>query len=151
MATEPSTDLGELERNTHLKSIDQKIMRMDRKDLSVYVESIPGRKQINLDALSSGEKQMISLFAKLYLYPKRKLVLIDEPELSLSIDWQRGILVDVLLSPKCEQVIAITHSPFVFDNALEPFARSLDLAIEQSPELALNFEGDEGSIGDDPQ
>ena len=151
VATEPSTDLGELERNTHLKSIDQKIMRMDRKDLSVYVESIPGRKQINLDALSSGEKQMISLLAKLYLYPKRKLVLIDEPELSLSIDWQRGILVDVLLSPKCEQVIAITHSPFVFDNALEPFARSLDLAIEQSPELALNFEGDEGSIGDDPQ
>lgn len=80
---------------------------------------------------------MISLLAKLYLYPKRKIVLIDEPELSLSIDWQRGILVDVLLSPLCEQVVAITHSPFVFDNALEPFARSLTLKVEQNPEQQL--------------
>jgi predicted ATP-dependent endonuclease of OLD family len=68
---------------------------------------------------------MISLFAKMYLYPGRKIVLIDEPELSLSIDWQRDILVDVLSAPLCTQLIAITHSPFVFDNELDPFARAL--------------------------
>jgi predicted ATP-dependent endonuclease of OLD family len=70
---------------------------------------------------------MISLFAKMFLYPRRKIVLIDEPELSLSIDWQRDILVDVLSAPLCSQLIAITHSPFVFDNELEPFARGLKL------------------------
>ena len=59
-------------------------------------------------------------------------------------------MVDVLLSPRCEQIIAITHSPFVFDNALEPFARTLELKIDAGaePELALGersgVSGDEG-------
>ena len=61
----------------------------------------------------------------MFLYPLRKVVLIDEPELSLSIDWQREILTDVLSAPLCRQLIAITHSPFVFDNELEPFTRAV--------------------------
>lgn len=131
-STEPSTDLyeGEEEVEFRLEPIDNKIMRLDRTDLSVHVESLPKGRPVNLDALSSGEKQMISLLAKIYLYPKKKIVLIDEPELSLSIDWQRGILVDVILAESCKQVIAITHSPFVFDNALESFAKSLSLSVE---------------------
>jgi ABC-type Mn2+/Zn2+ transport system ATPase subunit len=109
---------------------DDKVLRLSRKDLRVYVESVHGGRTIPLDALSSGEKQMISLFAKLYLYPKNKILLIDEPELSLSIDWQREILVDAMNAPLCRQVIAITHSPFIFDNVLEPFARPLRSAID---------------------
>ena len=104
---------------------DGKILKLNRANLRVHVESVPERRRISLDALSSGEKQMISLFAKMYLYPGRKIVLIDEPELSLSIDWQKDILVDVLSAPLCTQLIAITHSPFVFDNELDPFARAL--------------------------
>ena len=73
---------------------------------------------------------MISLFAKLYLYDGAKIVLIDEPELSLSIDWQRKILLDVIGAPTCTQLIAITHSPFVFDNDLEPYARGLTVKID---------------------
>ena len=72
---------------------------------------------------------MISLFAKLFLYPKDKIVLIDEPELSLSLEWQRHILVDVVNARQCRQIVAITHSPFVFDNSLEPFARSLTSGV----------------------
>lgn len=104
---------------------DGKILKLNRANLRVHVQSVPERRRISLDALSSGEKQMISLFAKMYLYPGRKIVLIDEPELSLSIDWQKDILVDVLSAPLCTQLIAITHSPFVFDNELDPFARAL--------------------------
>ena len=147
-STEPSTYVEGETEHKGLSFIDAKALKVNRTDLSVYVESVPVRTSISLDALSSGEKQMISLFAKMYLYPKKKIVLIDEPELSLSIDWQRGILVDVLLSPHCEQVIAITHSPFVFDNSLEQFARTLDLRIEEAePQLklddALNFVDDD--------
>ena len=40
-----------------------------------------------MDDLSSGEKQVISLFSYLYLYRGSNLVLIDEPEISLSIEW----------------------------------------------------------------
>lgn len=143
-STEPTTDSPNSVDYPRLVSVDAKAMRMNRNDLSVFVESLPRKGSISLDALSSGEKQMISLFAKLYLYSKRKIVLIDEPELSLSIDWQRGILVDVLLAPLCEQVIAITHSPFVFDNALEPFARSLSLSVEIEPEPPLVMEDGTG-------
>jgi predicted ATPase len=117
---------------THPKSAkprnnDDKVLNFSRKDLKVSVSSCRTNRKIPLDALSSGEKQMISLFAQLYLYPKQKIVLIDEPELSLSLGWQRKILPDILSASTCEQVIAITHSPFIFDNALEPFASSLKL------------------------
>jgi predicted ATPase len=105
--------------------VGEKVLKLNRADLSVLVETKYGDRKIPLDSLSSGEKQMISLFAKLYLYPRDKIVLIDEPELSLSIDWQRSILVDILKAPLCRQVVAITHSPFVFDNELEPYARSI--------------------------
>lgn len=120
-----------------------KKMIVDRTNLSVSVISLPADKEVPLDALSSGEKQMISLFARLYLYPGKKIVLIDEPELSLSIDWQRGILVDILLSPNCEQVVAITHSPFVFDNALDEYSRPLCVSFDGSEEPRLAIEGDD--------
>ena len=125
---------------------DEKELKLDRASLQVSVwrrnvsngESPLGlpvekkQKEIPLDALSSGEKQMISLFARLYLYPKRKLVLIDEPELSLSLDWQRKILPDILNADLCEQVVAITHSPFIFDNELDIFAKALKIQISDS-------------------
>lgn len=113
---------------------DDKILRLDRRTLRVSVESLAAKRRISLEALSSGEKQMISLFARLYLYQGKKIILIDEPELSLSLDWQRKILMDVLRAPSCVQIIAITHSPFVFENALEPFARSLNVALVESDE-----------------
>jgi predicted ATPase len=123
-------------------SADDKALRLNRKDLKVHVESLPAGRKISLNSLSSGEKQMISLFGKLFLYPKNKIFLIDEPELSLSLDWQRRILVDVMNAPSCSQIIAITHSPFIFDNDLEPFARSLMSSIDSRGE-------DDSSLPDD--
>lgn len=122
-------------------ALDDKVLKLDRRTLRVNVESLAAKKRISLDSLSSGEKQMISLFARLYLYPGPKIILIDEPELSLSIDWQKKILVDVVSAPSCAQVIAITHSPFVFENALEPYARTLSLSIE--------FQGQQSLLADE--
>lgn len=116
-------------RSANIASNDDKVLTFNKRNLRVTVTSRRGKRKVPLDALSSGEKQMISLFAQLYLYPKKKIVLIDEPELSLSLDWQRKILPDILSSLTCEQVIAITHSPFIFDNELEPFAASLRLSF----------------------
>jgi predicted ATP-binding protein involved in virulence len=123
---------------------DDKELTVNRNRLLATVISRRTGKKIPLDALSSGEKQMISLFARLYLYPKKKIVLIDEPELSLSLEWQRKILPDILSAHTCEQIIAITHSPFIFDNALEPFAASLKLSFEVGARTDLS-----GNSGDD--
>jgi hypothetical protein len=86
-----------------------------------------------LGALSSGEKQIVSVFARLYLDAgKRYLILIDEPELSLSMEWQQKFLPDVLSAPSCEQLVAITHSPFTFDNELDPYAGSLEISYTKN-------------------
>lgn len=137
---EPSTEL-----EGHVQElIEGKKLKINRRNLKVHVESLPDGRKISLNALSSGEKQMVSLFAKLFLYPKKKIVLIDEPELSLSIDWQSQILVDVMNAPLCEQVVAITHSPFVFENELDPFAQPLSVYTpRQAPTAEMEFEWDE--------
>ena len=95
---------------------------MKVKVINVWTET-----EIRLNDLSSGEKQVISLFAHLYLSQKKKIVLIDEPELSLSIEWQKRLLPDVVHSPTCRQLFTITHSPFVFENELDPCAGPLDI------------------------
>lgn len=141
-AEDESASLKTRKRKSTL-SDDDKVLKLDRRNLKVSVISVTTKRPIPLDALSSGEKQMISLFARLYLYPEKKIVLIDEPELSLSLDWQRKILVDIVTAPSCMQVVAITHSPFVFDNELDEFATSLKLRLD--PVTPLLGEEDEGN------
>ena len=72
-----------------------------------------------LNNMSSGEKQIISLFSRLYFDLNQPgLIIIDEPENSLSIEWQRKLLPDIVSTTNCEYLIAATHSPFIFDNEL---------------------------------
>ncbi len=86
---------------------------------------------IDLDILSSGEKQLVALFATIYLDPQRHfLMLIDEPELSLSIFWQRKLLPDVMKSPNCDFLFAVTHSPFIFDNDMRKFTTGMNEFVE---------------------
>jgi len=109
--------------NVYLKlSGDEKILTYDSNIMRVVVKNTFNNDEIDLESLSSGEKQVISLFSHLYLESGQKIVLIDEPELSLSIDWQKRLLPDVVSSPGCAQLLAITHSPFIFDNDLDKYA-----------------------------
>jgi ABC-type cobalamin/Fe3+-siderophores transport system ATPase subunit len=106
---------------------DPKALVYDPVDMAVSVVDSWTGSSLELNDLSSGEKQVVSLVAHLYLEARNKIVLIDEPELSLSIEWQRKILLDIARSPRCKQLLAITHSPFVFDNEMDGLATSLDV------------------------
>ncbi|MFF6012272.1 AAA family ATPase [Rahnella sp. R3(2024)] len=108
-------------------SSDSKTLTFDARSLTVIVNDEFTSKPIKLDDLSSGEKQIISLMSHLYLDDTKKIILIDEPELSLSIEWQRMVLPDIDESKNILQVLAITHSPFVFDNDLSANAIMLDV------------------------
>ncbi|VWB57534.1 hypothetical protein BLA6860_02660 [Burkholderia lata] len=108
-------------------SSDEKKLAFDPQTLTVKVHNSWADCTVPLDELSSGEKQIISLMAKLYLYDRKKLVLIDEPELSLSLEWQRKVLPDVIKSGSVVQLLAITHSPFVFENELDSCAAGLKI------------------------
>lgn len=81
---------------------------------------------IKFAQLSSGEKQIAALFSKIFLENKNCFIIIDEPELSLSVKWQRQFLEDIYKSDYCKGLFAVTHSPFIFDNELDKYAHGLD-------------------------
>ena len=88
---------------------------------------------VSLNKLSSGEKQIISIFSKLYLENTNNLiVLFDEPELSLSLPWQKKLLPDIVNSEKCKFLLSVTHSPFIFDNELDQYAVGMNTYIKES-------------------
>ncbi|HHG3247122.1 TPA: AAA family ATPase [Vibrio parahaemolyticus] len=96
-----------------------------------HKNTIISKNEIPFDNLSSGEKQIVSLFAHLLLSDKKEfIIIIDEPELSLSVDWQRTFLEDINNSGNCLGMFAVTHSPFVFDNSLDLYARSVNEFME---------------------
>ena len=103
-----------------------------RYDTSNFSFTIEPRKDQTLDEeiqlrhLSSGEKQIVSLFSHLYLSGIDKyFVMIDEPELSLSVPWQRKFLLDIQNADFCAGLIAVTHSPFIYENELSKYAHGL--------------------------
>lgn len=105
--------------------------------LKIY-EDITGD-VIELDHLSSGEKQILGAMSDLYLDRDRKIAIIfDEPELSLSVEWQRKILTDMVASDKCAMLVAATHSPFLFENDLDIFARPLKVRFNPSSDSVKN-------------
>lgn len=64
-----------------------------------------------IQSLSSGERQVVSmLFSASRLAMNQGVFLVDEPELSLHIDWQRSILGELIKQAGERQIIACTHS-----------------------------------------
>jgi ABC-type cobalamin/Fe3+-siderophores transport system ATPase subunit len=79
----------------------------------IYVES-DNHHQYPLTSLSSGERQVLTmLFSASRMSVASGTFLIDEPELSLHIDWQRMILSELRTQSGDRQIIACTHSPEV--------------------------------------
>lgn len=111
------------------KYLIDKYWYYDDISVALQVKSKIGDRPIPLGRLSSGEKQLVSMLARLYLADPAEsdvAVIIDEPELSLSLEWQQMLLPDIIESGRCRCLIAATHSPFVFNNQLKPFVAPLD-------------------------
>ncbi len=87
--------------------------------------------RIELSQLSSGEKQLVSLFTHLYLADGTQyFVIIDEPEISLSVEWQETFLEDIRNGTFCSGLFVATHSPFMFDNSLRKYAHGVGRFLE---------------------
>jgi predicted ATPase len=65
------------------------------------------------DVLSAGEKQMLSFICYNALYSNAS-IFIDEPELSLHVDWQRLLFSTLDRQQTNNQFIIATHSPFIY-------------------------------------
>jgi predicted ATPase len=85
--------------------------------------------EVPLDKLSSGEQhQLILVFDLLFEVTPDSLILIDEPELSLHVAWQKTFIESLtrIIELNAFDVILATHSPGVV-------ARHFDLAVELGP------------------
>ena len=76
-------------------------------------------KELKLTQLSSGEQHEVVLLYELIFKAKdNDLVLIDEPEISLHIAWQKDFLSDLkrIIDLQNVMVVIATHSPQIIDN-----------------------------------
>lgn len=111
--------------------VDKKI-QYNESNVTISVVRVKNKKVVDWENLSSGEKQIISLFARLYLDRSENLaIFFDEPELSLSIEWQRKLLPHIINSKKCKFLFCTTHSPFIFENELDGSASDLAMYVEE--------------------
>jgi energy-coupling factor transporter ATP-binding protein EcfA2 len=114
------------------KYLSGKEMAYSDTDSSIGVRLLSTGRPLPLRSLSSGEKQIVSLFSHLYLRELGKVyVIIDEPELSLSVTWQEQLLPDILETGNCNFLAAVTHSPFIFKNCLDTYAIDLGECITE--------------------
>jgi ABC-type lipoprotein export system ATPase subunit len=91
-----------------------KSIRLDRD--KGMVARAADQSEVRADQLSSGEQhEIVLLYFLLFRVSKNALVLIDEPELSLHIDWQRKFLPELLQIAAQAQIDALvaTHSPSI--------------------------------------
>ena len=73
-------------------------------------------RRLELDRLSSGEQhELVLYYDLLFKVPSNTIVLIDEPELSLHVAWQKKFLTDLLeiVALSNFDTLIATHSPYI--------------------------------------
>ena len=109
---EPITVFLEIVNNFFKATDDKKNVHINSEG-RIIIESEYPRRSLSLYNLSSGEKQIIIIFACLIFglpNDKNGIFIIDEPEASLHLAWQK-IFVDSIQKVNNIQFIFATHSP----------------------------------------
>jgi predicted ATP-binding protein involved in virulence len=76
-------------------------------------------KELKLTQLSSGEQhEVVLVYELIFIAKDNDLVLIDEPEISLHIAWQKEFLEDIkrIIDIQNVSIVIATHSPQIIDN-----------------------------------
>ena len=118
--------------NTFLSDSDKKLKFRNElaetpgSESALHVQ-LQNKRDVSLRVLSSGERHVLTLlYSATHMSNEDGIVLIDEPELSLHVDWQRIILGELMKQVGTRQVIACTHSPEIAADHLN-FTRELTL------------------------
>jgi ABC-type glutathione transport system ATPase component len=111
--------------STFLEILNQR--RLSYKQLSISAKegfiftNSKGKNLIPTD-LSSGEQhELVLLYLLLFKIPENSLILIDEPEISLHIDWQMDFLNDLtdIVRLRNFDILLSTHSPSIINGHSE--------------------------------
>lgn len=102
---------------------DKKFIFTLKGEFKVYKDE----KEISLNELSSGEKQLLIFFIQVTLQRGKNVIyILDEPEISLHIGWQRNLLESIMILNSNCQVIVATHSPEISSN-WRPFRKHIEV------------------------
>ncbi|MEY4768790.1 MAG: hypothetical protein RL637_1429, partial [Pseudomonadota bacterium] len=130
---------SEINRNTHKRFLamvnelfaeTHKKINPDREELEFKL----GNTEINAYQLSSGEKQLLVILLTVLVQDnKPAILLMDEPEISLHIEWQRKLVQYIReLNPNVQIIIA-THSPdIIMDGWLDKVFNLQDLIVKDN-------------------
>lgn len=89
----------------------------------------------SLQILSSGERQVVGLIYAASHMTGGRVVLIDEPEISLHIDWQRKLLPEMVKQLDEKQLIICTHSAVIASKYRE---RMIKLELQPTANANIN-------------
>lgn len=95
-----------------------------------------------MQVLSSGERQIVTLLYAVTHMSSQEVVLVDEPEISLHIDWQRLLLRKMAEQLGDRQLIVCTHSPIIGAD-YEDYLTELNLVQTRIPLQSKEIDIDE--------
>ena len=113
---EPIDKLEKIVNRFFEDSAEQKKLGITENDIFFTTEH--NNRKVALENLSSGEKQILILFTYLIFDVANKhnpIFIIDEPELSLHLLWQKNFVRSVLETNPDMQLILATHAPEIID------------------------------------
>ena len=99
----------------------------DKKEANFYLRLLERKKIIDIEFLSTGETEILNLCTQLF-FNEKKIIIIDEPEKSLHLEWQIlfGKIIEAILEYDNDlQIIVATHSPFIVDRKKSEKIRNL--------------------------
>lgn len=90
-------------------------IELDKKGEFLFYKS---DNELDISKFSSGERNVIFLFLKL-IFTDTDIYLIDEPEVSLSLSFQKRIIGDIFDVVGDRKVIIATHAPYIYKDFKE--------------------------------
>jgi predicted ATPase len=128
-----------IETINRLFQITEKVMDIKDNKLAFILKD--GTK-INWYDLSSGEKQLLIILLTVLCQDEKNAILImDQPEISLHLEWQKELISIIRkINPHCQIIIA-THSPIIYgkgrrnkvtfiENIISPMKKSLNPVLQ---------------------
>lgn len=98
----------------------------------------------SIKVMSSGERQLLTMLYAVNKMSGNSAVLIDEPELSLHIDWQEDLLEKMMEQLGDRQIIVCTHAPSIASD-FDDYMKEIIPIFKDSP-INESYQDDEEDL-----
>lgn len=129
---------------------------LERKELAYQLDKqrripkvglkFPDESWSSIKVMSSGERQLLTMLYAVNKMSGNATVLIDEPELSLHIDWQEELLGKMMEQLGDRQIIVCTHSPSIAADFEKYMKEIVPIFDDKSNTASIDINEDEGYL-----